>query len=151
MRKIFLLFTYSINSYQTYGFSISYVKFIWLFIIFRSYINAKSIIIAGIILATVILTIIAICSVYGASRDVEIQENEDVPPDPEILLPPSWSKLKIFKRGAVCADAALCASIGKYVKLLYIAIIWGIKSKSGLDHIFSECELLTVFYSNKQY
>ncbi|XP_071855674.1 scoloptoxin SSD14 isoform X1 [Bombus fervidus] len=81
----------------------------------KSYINAKSIIIAGIILATVILTIIAICSVYGVSRDVEIQENEEVPPDPETLLPPSWSKLKIFKRGAVCADAALCASIGKSI------------------------------------
>ncbi|XP_050578689.1 scoloptoxin SSD14-like isoform X3 [Bombus affinis] len=81
----------------------------------RSYINAKNTIIVGIILATVIITIIAICSVYGTSRDVEIQENEDVPPDPEILLPPSWSKLKIFKRGAVCADAALCANIGKSI------------------------------------
>lgn len=135
MRKIFLLFIYSINSYQTYGFSISYVKFIWLFIIFRSYINAKNTIIAGIILATVILTIIAICSVYGASRDVEIQENEDVPPDPEILLPPSWSKLKIFKRGAVCADAALCANIGKYVKL-YCYYMGHLEQKWTRPHFF---------------
>lgn len=91
------------------------------FLSFRSYINTKSIIIAGVILATVVLSIIAICSVYGASRDVEIQEDEEIPPDPETPLPPSWSNLKTFKRGAVCADGAPCAVVGKYVKLYHVA------------------------------
>ncbi|XP_043528062.1 scoloptoxin SSD14-like isoform X2 [Frieseomelitta varia] len=81
----------------------------------RSYINTKSIIIASVILATVILSIIAICSVYGASRDIEIQEDEEIPPDPETPLPPSWSNLKTFKRGAVCADGAPCAVVGNSI------------------------------------
>ena len=73
------------------------------------------------ILATVILSIIAICSVYGSSRDVDIEENEEIPPDPETPLPPSWSNLKTFKRGAICADAAPCAVVGKYVELYHVA------------------------------
>ncbi|CAL7947456.1 unnamed protein product [Xylocopa violacea] len=81
----------------------------------KSYINTKSIIIASIVLAVIILSIIAICSVFGTSKDLEIQENEEIPPDPEELLPPSGSKLRVFKRGAVCADGAPCAVIGKSI------------------------------------
>ncbi|OAD61360.1 Gamma-glutamyltranspeptidase 1 [Eufriesea mexicana] len=55
----------------------------------KSYINTKSIIIAGVVLTTVILSIIAICNVYGASRNVEFQENDEIPPDPETPLPSS--------------------------------------------------------------
>nr|XP_034182687.1 scoloptoxin SSD14-like isoform X1 [Osmia lignaria] len=81
----------------------------------KSYINTKVIVIGSIVLATVILAIIAICTVYGSNRDVEIQENEEVPPDPEAELPPSASKLRTFKRGAVCADGAPCAVVGKSI------------------------------------
>ncbi|XP_076182889.1 scoloptoxin SSD14 isoform X2 [Ptiloglossa arizonensis] len=81
----------------------------------KFYLTTKNIIIAGIVLATVILTIIAVCSIYGINRELEIQENEKIPPDPEIELPPSWSKLREFKSGAVCADGAPCAAIGKSI------------------------------------
>ncbi|XP_043272788.1 scoloptoxin SSD14-like isoform X2 [Venturia canescens] len=50
------------------------------------------------------------------SRDSAHSKNNDgalVPPDPEIPQPPSWSKLRKFKRGAVCTDGAQCAEIGK--------------------------------------
>nr|XP_012142275.1 PREDICTED: gamma-glutamyltranspeptidase 1-like isoform X1 [Megachile rotundata] len=84
-------------------------------IVDKSYINTKTIIIGSIVLATVILAIIAICTVYGSNKDVEIQETEEVPPDPETALPPSASKLRVFKRGAVCADGAPCAVVGKSI------------------------------------
>ena len=81
----------------------------------KHYVTTKNILIAGVILATVVLSIIAVCSVYGTDRDVVIQENEETPPDPETPLPPSWSKLRVFKRGAVCADGAPCAVVGKSI------------------------------------
>lgn len=49
--------------------------------------------------------------VSGTSRNDECL----VPPDPESVQPPSWSKLRTFKRGAVCADGAPCAVIGKNI------------------------------------
>ncbi|XP_016766953.1 glutathione hydrolase 1 proenzyme isoform X2 [Apis mellifera] len=79
----------------------------------KSYITTRNIVIAGIILTTLILAIIAICTIYGA-RNVKIPE---IPPDPELPLPPSWSKLKTFKHGAVCADGAPCALVGKMILL----------------------------------
>lgn len=90
------------------------ITVIFLFL-FRPYVTTKNILIAGVVLATVVLSIIAVCSVYGTDREVAIQENEETPPDPETPLPPSWSKLRVFKRGAVCADGAPCAVVGKYV------------------------------------
>ncbi|KZC10657.1 Gamma-glutamyltranspeptidase 1, partial [Dufourea novaeangliae] len=77
------------------------------------YLTTKNIIIAGVVLATVILAITAVCSIYGANR--EDYEDENVPPDPEMTLPPSWSKLRVFKRSAVCADGAPCAVVGKSI------------------------------------
>ncbi|XP_031840741.1 scoloptoxin SSD14 isoform X2 [Nomia melanderi] len=81
----------------------------------KFYLTTKNIIIAGVVLAAVILAIIAVCSIYGANRDLEFQEHEEVPPDPETKLPPSPSKLRVFKRGAVCADGAPCAVVGKSI------------------------------------
>ncbi|XP_076233125.1 scoloptoxin SSD14 isoform X2 [Calliopsis andreniformis] len=81
----------------------------------RSYITPKNILMAGIELTTLILIIIGICSIYGAPRKLDIHENEEVPPDPESPVPPSWSKLRVFKRGAVCADGAPCAVIGNSI------------------------------------
>ncbi|XP_033331225.2 scoloptoxin SSD14 isoform X1 [Megalopta genalis] len=81
----------------------------------KFYLTTKNVIIAGVILAAVILAIIAVCSIYGADRDLEFHENEEVPPDPETALPPSASKLRTFKRGAVCADGAPCAVVGKSI------------------------------------
>ncbi|XP_012258979.2 glutathione hydrolase 1 proenzyme [Athalia rosae] len=36
-----------------------------------------------------------------------------VPPDTEEWQPPSWSKLKVFRKGAICVDAEPCALIGR--------------------------------------
>lgn len=42
------------------------------------------------------------------------QINEDlVPPDPTNPLPPSSSVLRVFKKAAVCVDAAPCAEVGR--------------------------------------
>ncbi|XP_043254168.1 scoloptoxin SSD14-like isoform X2 [Colletes gigas] len=79
----------------------------------RFYLTTKNIVIAGIVLATMILAVIAVCSIYGINRELENQENEKIPPDPETPLPPSWSQTRVFKRGAVCADGAPCAVVGK--------------------------------------
>ncbi|KOC63852.1 Gamma-glutamyltranspeptidase 1 [Habropoda laboriosa] len=79
----------------------------------KSYINTKRLVIAAVILTSIILVIISICSIYGVSADIEIEENEEVPPDPETVLPPSASKLRVFKHAAVCADGAPCAVVGK--------------------------------------
>ncbi|XP_026670551.1 glutathione hydrolase 1 proenzyme-like isoform X2 [Ceratina calcarata] len=81
----------------------------------KSYIGKKSIVITVLVLVIVIPSIIVICRAYGANSDIEIQENEEIPPDPEAFLPPSWSKLKTFKYGAVCADGPPCAVIGKSI------------------------------------
>lgn len=41
------------------------------------------------------------------------QKEELVPPDPISPLPPSASKLRVFKKAAVCVDAAPCAEVGR--------------------------------------
>lgn len=81
----------------------------------KFYLTSKHIIIAGIILGAAILAIIVVCGIYGTKRELEFHENEETPPDPEIELPPSASKLRIFKRAAVCADGAPCAVVGKSI------------------------------------
>ncbi|XP_076654629.1 scoloptoxin SSD14 isoform X2 [Halictus rubicundus] len=81
----------------------------------KFYLTTKNILIAGIILSTAILAVIVVCSIYGARRELEFHENEEVPPDPEAALPPSASKLRIFKSAAVCADGAPCAVVGKSI------------------------------------
>lgn len=69
----------------------------------RSY----AIVIIGIIVAALIIAV----GIYGISH----RDESLIPPDPESVQPPSWSKLRSFKRGAVCADGAPCAVIGKSI------------------------------------
>lgn len=71
-------------------------------------------IIIGIVVAVILKIIIAV-GLYAIHDSLKYRENEGIllPPDPENKQPPSWSKLRVFKRGAVCADGAPCAVIGK--------------------------------------
>ncbi|XP_015175676.1 PREDICTED: gamma-glutamyltranspeptidase 1-like isoform X2 [Polistes dominula] len=66
---------------------------------------------------SLILKIIIAVGLYAIHDSLKYHENEGtlVPPDPEYNQPPSWSKLRVFKRGAVCADGAPCAVIGKNI------------------------------------
>ncbi|XP_072764800.1 scoloptoxin SSD14 isoform X2 [Anoplolepis gracilipes] len=71
-----------------------------------------------IICTTIAAFVIAIIGlgVYGISLGTTIKDESPlIPPDPETVLPPSWSKLRTFKHGAVCADGAPCAVIGKSI------------------------------------
>lgn len=38
---------------------------------------------------------------------------ELLPPDPTKPLPPSASKLRAFRKAAVCVDAGVCAEVGR--------------------------------------
>ncbi|XP_029158829.1 glutathione hydrolase 1 proenzyme-like isoform X3 [Nylanderia fulva] len=65
---------------------------------------------AIVIIGCVVVAFVVIgVGVYGISQ----RDESLIPPDPESVQPPSWSKLRSFKRGAVCADGAPCAVIGK--------------------------------------
>ncbi|KAJ8680276.1 hypothetical protein QAD02_016063, partial [Eretmocerus hayati] len=66
----------------------------------------RRLIIGGSLIATLLLLTIWLTN--SSSDDIEL-----VPPDPEVQPPQSWSKLRTFKRGAVCADGPPCALIGK--------------------------------------
>ncbi|XP_003424878.1 scoloptoxin SSD14 isoform X1 [Nasonia vitripennis] len=75
----------------------------------------KRMLIGGFILAGLLLIVILACSLSGRSGQSNREFVELVPPDPEQPLPPSWSKLRSFKHGAVCADGEPCALIGKTI------------------------------------
>lgn len=45
---------------------------------------------------------------FSASSTQEL-----VPPDPTSPLPASASKLRVFKKAAICVDAAPCAEVGR--------------------------------------
>lgn len=83
----------------------------------RSQFRVQHVIIIGAVVAALIIAVIIGLSAYARSGTSDSRnENEFLmPPDPESFQPPSWSKLRTFKRGAVCADGAPCAVIGKYV------------------------------------
>ncbi|XP_029158827.1 glutathione hydrolase 1 proenzyme-like isoform X2 [Nylanderia fulva] len=67
---------------------------------------------AIVIIGCVVVAFVVIgVGVYGISQ----RDESLIPPDPESVQPPSWSKLRSFKRGAVCADGAPCAVIGKSI------------------------------------
>ncbi|XP_046836284.1 scoloptoxin SSD14-like isoform X1 [Vespa crabro] len=78
--------------------------------------RTKGVIIIGIVVAVILKIIIAV-GLYAIHDSLRYRENEGIlfPPDPENNQPPSWSKLRVFKRGAVCADGAPCAVIGKNI------------------------------------
>nr|XP_012235938.1 PREDICTED: gamma-glutamyltranspeptidase 1-like [Linepithema humile] len=76
--------------------------------------NGRNIIFSiGVVIVLAIIISLGVCM-----RDNISDSQHDkilVLPDPENLQPPSWSKLKTFKRGAVCADGAPCAVIGNSI------------------------------------
>ncbi|KAI4497650.1 hypothetical protein M0802_007190 [Mischocyttarus mexicanus] len=78
--------------------------------------RTKGVIIIGIVVAVILKIIIAV-GLYAIHDSLKYHDNEGtlLPPDPETNQPPSWSKLRVFKRGAVCADGAPCAVIGKNI------------------------------------
>jgi len=97
-----------------YDFDNVFINILLLF--FRSRFRIHHVIIIGAIVAALIIAIIIGLSAYARNSTSDSQDNEFlVPPDPESFQPPSWSKLRTFKRGAVCADGAPCAVIGKCV------------------------------------
>ncbi|XP_011341293.2 glutathione hydrolase 1 proenzyme isoform X2 [Ooceraea biroi] len=75
----------------------------------------------GTIVAILVVAIIISLSIYhagGGISNLRKYPKDDeflLPADPENLQPPSWSKLRTFRRGAVCADGAPCAVIGKSI------------------------------------
>lgn len=103
---IVILIEFQVLSYQC----------IVLLFLSRSRFRAQHVIIIGAIVAALIIAVIIGLSAYARSSTSDSRNDEFlVPPDPESFQPPSWSKLRTFKRGAVCADGAPCAVIGKYV------------------------------------
>lgn len=50
---------------------------------------------------------------YSSGYFTQVTENELSPPDPTTPVQPSASKLRAFKKAAVCVDAAVCAEVGK--------------------------------------
>ncbi|XP_028046427.2 scoloptoxin SSD14 [Monomorium pharaonis] len=83
----------------------------------KTHFRVQHIIIIGAVVAALIIAIIIGLSVHARSGTSDSQNKNEflVPPDPENFQPPSWSKLRTFKRGAVCADGAPCAVIGKSI------------------------------------
>ncbi|XP_044003555.1 scoloptoxin SSD14-like isoform X1 [Aphidius gifuensis] len=75
----------------------------------------RQIIVASLIIIGVIFIIIT-ATLTECGKSFTKNDNKILtPPDPEQFQPPSWSKLKIFKSGAVCSDGPPCASIGKSI------------------------------------
>ena len=68
--------------------------------------------VSGSTFAGLLLLFLIFGGLFSGSQEVQSTE-ELVPPDPERQPPASWSKLRIFKKSAVCADGAPCALIGK--------------------------------------
>ncbi|XP_015121814.2 glutathione hydrolase 1 proenzyme [Diachasma alloeum] len=71
-----------------------------------------------LILATLLLFVIAVIIttaifLHFGRRERSHNGGGLTPPDSYDFLPPSWSKLRVFKGGAVCSDGAPCAEIGK--------------------------------------
>lgn len=82
----------------------------------RPCLTRKRLLIGGSVLVGVLLLIIILVSSLSGSGKPDEPDTADLtPPDPGQPLPASGSKLRTFKRGAVCADGAPCASIGKCV------------------------------------
>ncbi|XP_024880086.1 glutathione hydrolase 1 proenzyme-like isoform X1 [Temnothorax curvispinosus] len=82
----------------------------------KSRFRVQHVIIIGAVVAALIIAIIIGLCAYARNITSDPRNDEYlVPPDPESFQPPSWSKLRTFKRGAVCADGAPCAVIGKSI------------------------------------
>ncbi|XP_011495084.1 PREDICTED: gamma-glutamyltranspeptidase 1-like [Ceratosolen solmsi marchali] len=78
----------------------------------KPWLTKRLVTMSGFGVAGVLLGIILIVSLFNG-KQINQESNRLMPSDPEQQLPPSWSKLRMFKQGAVCADGAPCALIGK--------------------------------------
>lgn len=76
----------------------------------RPRLKRKYIIGTAIILIIIILIVLAYCMGLFARNEPGLY-----PPNPRKPLPPSASKMHIFKNGAVCSDGPPCAEIGKNI------------------------------------
>ncbi|KAL0124727.1 hypothetical protein PUN28_006527 [Cardiocondyla obscurior] len=82
----------------------------------KSRFRVQHVIVICAVAAALIIAVIIGLSAYARSGTSDSRDDEFlVPPDPESFQPPSWSKLRAFKRGAVCADGAPCAVVGKSI------------------------------------
>ena len=92
-------------------------EFCKFFDFFRSIFQQKYFILL-VLIFVIFLLIAGYVSKAKRSPRVSIEEDDEEgeflsPPDPEVAQPPSWSKLRTFKRAAVCVDGVACAQIGK--------------------------------------
>ncbi|XP_018561172.1 glutathione hydrolase 1 proenzyme isoform X2 [Anoplophora glabripennis] len=71
----------------------------------------KYIIGTAIILLIIILIVLAYCTDVFSPK----QKSQLVPPNPTKPLPPSASKMYVYKKAAVCSDGPPCAEIGKNI------------------------------------
>lgn len=69
-------------------------------------------VVLALLLAVVGLGVLVAFAVRFASHSASAPA-ELVPPNPVEPLPPSASVGHVFRRGAVCADGAPCAAVGK--------------------------------------
>ncbi|XP_037970806.2 glutathione hydrolase 1 proenzyme isoform X2 [Plutella xylostella] len=69
----------------------------------------------------VIITLLGIMVVIAALAGYFIGKAESKnrlriePPDPAVAPPASWSKLRVFQKGAVCTDSPQCSEIGRSI------------------------------------
>nr|CAH7730602.1 unnamed protein product [Callosobruchus chinensis] len=75
----------------------------------------KKYVIAAVILMLVIVILVLAFATNVFSKKESTKEEKLVPPNPTKPLPPSASRLHVFEKGAVCADGAPCAEIGKSI------------------------------------
>ncbi|XP_045448101.1 glutathione hydrolase 1 proenzyme-like [Melitaea cinxia] len=67
-----------------------------------------------LIIIGIIIVVSALCGYFIGRADYNAQKLP-TPLDPIDHLPPSPSRLHIFKRAAVCTDAPQCSEIGRYI------------------------------------
>ncbi|XP_063983642.1 scoloptoxin SSD14 isoform X2 [Diachasmimorpha longicaudata] len=75
--------------------------------------KARKLILATLLLFGIVVVIITAIFLHSDRRERFHNGGGLIPPDSYDFLPPSWSKLRVFKGGAVCSDGSQCAEIGK--------------------------------------
>lgn len=65
------------------------------------------------VLVIIVIVIAAVLISKGNKKIDDNNDDVDKVPDVEVPQPPSSSKLRKFKGGAVCVDDAYCAEIGR--------------------------------------
>ncbi|XP_011312024.1 gamma-glutamyltranspeptidase 1 isoform X2 [Fopius arisanus] len=82
--------------------------------------KSRKLVVASLVMFGIAVIIITAIFLHFDKKGRPHHWDRLIPPDSHDYLPPSWSKLRVFKGGAVCSDGAPCAEIGK-----------GILSKNG--------------------